>query len=113
MKTLQKFNTAHASVHNHFSQEHPLVSREVYKERRSAALAEWQSVMCARLETSWRWIDSTRRSGATEVNMFQYLDARGRASRREVKRAAPKKREAAFERDRPISASTTPTIPTQ
>jgi putative transposase len=45
MKTLQKFSAVHASVHNHFSQERHLVSREIYKERRSAALAEWQSVM--------------------------------------------------------------------
>ena len=45
MKTLQKFASVHASVHNHFSQERHLVSREIYKQRRSAALAEWQSVM--------------------------------------------------------------------
>jgi putative transposase len=44
-KTLQKFASVHASVHNHFSQERHLVSREIYKERRSAALAEWRSVM--------------------------------------------------------------------
>jgi len=45
MKTLQKFVSVHGSVHNHFSQERHLVSREIYKERRSAALAEWRSVM--------------------------------------------------------------------
>ena len=45
MKTLQKFASVHASVHNHFSQERHLVSREIYKQRRSAALAEWRSVM--------------------------------------------------------------------
>ena len=45
MKTLQKFSSVHAQVHNHFSQERHLVSREIYRERRSAALAEWQSVM--------------------------------------------------------------------
>ena len=45
MKTLQKFSSVHAQVHNHFSQERHLVSREIYKQRRSAALAEWQSVM--------------------------------------------------------------------
>jgi hypothetical protein len=32
-------------VHNHFSQERQLVSREIYKQRRSAALAEWWSIM--------------------------------------------------------------------
>ena len=45
MKTLQKFSSVHASVHNHFSQERHLVSRQIYKERRSAALAEWRAVM--------------------------------------------------------------------
>ena len=45
MKTLQKFSSVHASVHNHFSQERHLVNRKIYRERRSAALAEWRSVM--------------------------------------------------------------------
>jgi len=45
MKTLQKFTSVHASVHNHFNQERHLVSREIYRERRSAALAEWRAVM--------------------------------------------------------------------
>ena len=45
MKTLQKFASVHASVHNHFSQERHLVSRQIYRERRSAALAEWRAVM--------------------------------------------------------------------
>jgi putative transposase len=45
MKTLQKFASVHANVHNHFNLERHLVDRQTYKERRSAALAEWQSVM--------------------------------------------------------------------
>ena len=45
MKTLQKFASVHASFHNHFSQERHLVDRQTYRERRSAALAEWRSVM--------------------------------------------------------------------
>ena len=45
MKTLQKFASVHASMHNHFNQERHLIARETYKERRSAALAEWQSFM--------------------------------------------------------------------
>ena len=45
MKTLQKFASVHGSVHNHFQQERHLISREIYKERRSAALAEWRAVM--------------------------------------------------------------------
>ena len=45
MKTLQKFSSVHASVHNHFSQERHLTSRQTYKATRSAALAEWKSLM--------------------------------------------------------------------
>ena len=45
MKSLQKFASVHANVHNHFNQERHLVDRQTYKARRSAALAEWQSVM--------------------------------------------------------------------
>jgi putative transposase len=45
MKSLQKFASVHANIHNHFSQERHLVDRQTYKTRRSAALAEWQSLM--------------------------------------------------------------------
>jgi len=45
MKTLQQFASVHASFHNHFNQERHLVSRDIYKERRSAALAEWRQVV--------------------------------------------------------------------
>jgi len=45
MKTLQKLSSVHASVHNHFSQERHLTSRQTYKATRSAALAEWKSLM--------------------------------------------------------------------
>ena len=38
MKTLQKFASVHAKVHNHFNLEHHLVDRKIYKERRSAVL---------------------------------------------------------------------------
>ena len=44
MKTLQKCSSVHAEVHNHFNQERHLVTREVYKQRRSAALAEWRAL---------------------------------------------------------------------
>jgi putative transposase len=46
-KTLQKFSSVHAQVHNHFNQERHLVTREIYKQRRSAALAEWGTVMAS------------------------------------------------------------------
>jgi putative transposase len=45
MKSLQKFSSVHASVHNHFNQERHLISRDDYKARRSAALAEWRTLM--------------------------------------------------------------------
>jgi putative transposase len=45
MKTLQKFASVHANVHNHFSLERHLVDRQTYRERRSAALAEWQALV--------------------------------------------------------------------
>ncbi len=44
MKTLQKFSSVHAQVHNQFNQERHLVTRQVYKRRRSAALAEWRAL---------------------------------------------------------------------
>jgi putative transposase len=45
MKTLQKFSSIHAQIHNHFNQEHHLVTRKIYKQRRSAALAEWRALV--------------------------------------------------------------------
>jgi len=44
MKTLQKFASVHASVHNHFNLERHIVDRQTFKERRSAALAEWRLI---------------------------------------------------------------------
>jgi putative transposase len=43
-KTLQKFSSIPAQVHDHFNQERHLVTREVYKQRRSAALVEWRDL---------------------------------------------------------------------
>ena len=44
MKTLQKFASIHASLHNHFNSERHLVDRQTYTLRRSAAWAEWQNL---------------------------------------------------------------------
>ncbi len=44
MKTLQKFSSVHAALHNHFAQDRHLISRDHYKARRSAALAEWKTL---------------------------------------------------------------------
>jgi putative transposase len=44
LKTLQKFSSVHAQAHNQFHQERHLVTRQVYKRRRSTALAEWRAL---------------------------------------------------------------------
>jgi putative transposase len=43
-KTLQKFASVHASVFNHFNFDRHLITREIFKQNRSAALAEWRQV---------------------------------------------------------------------
>jgi putative transposase len=48
MRMLQKFAFVHANVHNHFSLERHLTDRQTFKLRRSAALAEWQTLACLR-----------------------------------------------------------------
>jgi putative transposase len=69
MKTLQKFASVQVSVHNHFSRERHIVDRQTFKEQRSAALAEWRSLVSEtarsktnphRGETSSHRTDSTR-----------------------------------------------------
>ena len=40
MKSLQKFASVHANVHNHFNLERHLVDRKTLRERRTAALAK-------------------------------------------------------------------------
>jgi putative transposase len=44
-RTLQKFSAVHAQAHNHLNQELHLVTRQVYKQRRPAALAEWRGLV--------------------------------------------------------------------
>ncbi len=39
--TLQKFASAHASIHNHFNHQRHLNRRDIFKQARAAALAEW------------------------------------------------------------------------
>jgi len=43
-ETLQKFAAAHASIHNHFNKDRHLNRRDVFKQNRSAALAEWRQL---------------------------------------------------------------------
>jgi putative transposase len=47
MRTLQKFASVHASVHNHFILERSLTSLEHYKANRVAVLAEWRCLLAA------------------------------------------------------------------
>ncbi len=52
MKTVQKFVSVHAPVHNHFNHERHLVDRQTSKTRRSAALAAWQALAaCTRFNS--------------------------------------------------------------
>ncbi len=44
IKTLQKFASAHASIHNHFNQHRHLNRRDIFKQNRAAALAEWRQL---------------------------------------------------------------------
>jgi putative transposase len=44
-KSLQKFASIHASVHNHFNKQRSLYSRKNFKHNRSAALAEWRQLV--------------------------------------------------------------------
>lgn len=45
MKSLQKFASVHASLHNHFQLERHLVDRQTFKLRRSAAWAQWNNLV--------------------------------------------------------------------
>jgi putative transposase len=44
MKTLHKFVSVHANVHNHFNHERHLVDRQTHKTRRAAGLTEWRAL---------------------------------------------------------------------
>ena len=45
VKTLQKFVSVHASIHNHFNQDRHLNRRDIFKQNRSVALAEWRQLL--------------------------------------------------------------------
>ena len=42
--TLQKFASVHASIHNHFNHQRHLNRRDIFKQDRSATLAEWRQL---------------------------------------------------------------------
>jgi len=44
IKTLQKFASVHASIYNHFNQDRHLNRRDIFKQNRATALAEWHQL---------------------------------------------------------------------
>jgi putative transposase len=44
VKTLQKFASVHASIHNHFNLERHLNRRKTVKENSTSALAKWRQL---------------------------------------------------------------------
>ena len=44
IRSLQKFAALHASIHNHFNLDRHLNRRNVFKQNRSVALAEWRQL---------------------------------------------------------------------
>lgn len=49
-KTLQKLASGHASIHNHFNQDRLLNRRDIFKQNRAAALAEWRQLAARELD---------------------------------------------------------------
>ena len=47
MRSLQKFASVHGSVSNHFNQERHHTSRQIFQDRRTAALVEWRQLCAA------------------------------------------------------------------
>ena len=44
IKTLRKFSSVHASIHNHFNHQRHLNRRDTFKQARATALAEWRQL---------------------------------------------------------------------
>ena len=44
IKTLQKFTAVHSSLYNHFDHQRNLNRRQIFKDHRGAALAEWRQL---------------------------------------------------------------------
>ena len=47
MRSLQKFASVHASVHNHFNHQRNIERRTKFKDLRNAALVEWRGLLTA------------------------------------------------------------------
>ncbi len=48
IKTLQKFASIHPSIHNHFNHQRHLNRRDIFKQYRDVALAEWRQLAARR-----------------------------------------------------------------
>jgi putative transposase len=44
IRTLPKFASAHASIHNHFNHDRHFNRRDIFKQNRAAALPEWRQL---------------------------------------------------------------------
>ena len=44
VKTLQKFGSIHASIHDHFNLDRYLNSRKNFKQNRATTLVEWREI---------------------------------------------------------------------
>ena len=44
IKTMQKFASVHASIHNHFNHQRHLNRRDTFKQARATAVAEWRQL---------------------------------------------------------------------
>ncbi len=44
LRTLQKLAAAHASINNHLNHDRHLNRRDIFKQNRAAALAEWRQL---------------------------------------------------------------------
>ena len=42
IKNLQKFTAVHALIHNHFNHQRHFNGRDIFKQHRAAALADWR-----------------------------------------------------------------------
>jgi len=47
MRSLQTFAALHGPIHDHFNSERTLIKRQTFKDRRTAALAEWRHLCAA------------------------------------------------------------------
>jgi len=44
IRTQEKISSAHAAIHNHYNQDRHLNRRDIFKQSRAAALAEWHQL---------------------------------------------------------------------